>query len=361
MRKHYDPSPEKWFLREGKALAGIGQEGLKEIREKNVKTIVLPSVKDGLKLERLVPDSLCRLKAIPKVVELVIPGDIKIQGLTTTSGRDCWDFPNSETIKRLVFVGQTPINFYRYQRVFDESLESISIQESERFRSIDGVIYSKDRKNLVYYPRSKKNKKYIVPSCVKGIWCNAFRDVKYLEELVLPAGLEDISKEAFKNSSIKRIEIPGSVSFVFENAFDSCQLESLVLHEGIRWIGRNAFRECNPSEVKFPISLQSIEQNAFMNSKSAFIFQTDQIQIGIGAFYGITHTQLLAAGKHTRKKIIGTSFVAPIKKEDENQITRDSVINMIKILCGSEYPIDDNQTKNDLIALFNKIYEDFQN
>ena len=184
---------------------------VKEIRKNNIKSITLPTEINGHKIERLVFDCLSFLKEVPEVEELVIPGELKIQGLTTTEGRDCWDFPNTETIKHLVFIGKTVINFYRYNRVFDDSLESITIQESDRFISLDGVIYSKDGDSLVLYPRSKKDKKFIVPKCVTTIWGSAFRNVKYLEELVLPEGLKTIYKDNFRDCSIKTIDNPAGV------------------------------------------------------------------------------------------------------------------------------------------------------
>ena len=200
MQEKKEVSPGKWFRRKGNVIAGISTVGIKEIRSNHIKTLWLPTEIDGQKIDRLVFDCLACLKDIPEIEELVIPGELKIQGLTTTEGQNCWDFPNSETIKRLVFTGETKINFYRHIRTFDESLESITIQKSDRFVSRDGVIISKDKETLVYYPRNKRKKKYIVPSEVKGIWASAFCDAKNLEEVVLPEGLESISGHAFQES-----------------------------------------------------------------------------------------------------------------------------------------------------------------
>ena len=41
------PSPDKWFRRTGNALAGISNEGLKEIRKNNIKSITLPTLAGG--------------------------------------------------------------------------------------------------------------------------------------------------------------------------------------------------------------------------------------------------------------------------------------------------------------------------
>lgn len=213
-------SPSKWFRRTGNALAGITSIGKKTIHDEQVKVLSLPIEIDGVRIERLVFDCLTFLRDVPEIEELVIPAGLTIQGITTTEGRDCYDFPNSETIKHLVFTGKTEINFYRYCGRFDDSIEAITIQGSDRFVTIDGVVYSKDGSALVFYPRSKKDKKFIVPDYVTTIWGDSFQNVRYLEELVLPEGLKTIHNEAFRNSSIKKI---------FNPSQESCDTEGIEI------------------------------------------------------------------------------------------------------------------------------------
>lgn len=350
-----EASPNKWFRRSGNALAGFSSAGLKDIRNKHIKSITLPVEIDGCKIERLVFDCLSVLKEVPEVEELVIPGELKIQGLTTSDGRDCWDFPNTEIIKRLVFTGKTPINFYQHIRTFDESLESITIQESDRFVSYDGVIYSKDGKNLVYYPRSKKDRKFTVPASVTDIWSASFRNVKYLEEIVLPDGLDDISKEAFRDSSIKNINIPGGVTYIFENAFSKCKLDSVVLNEGTKWIDKYAFLECTADEVVFPTTLESIHVGAFSNSTSRFVFQTDAVMLDRGSFLNCKYTQFVGASKTMRRKIAVAGLHATLYLSPTYKATREEIINLIKTLCGEDYPIDKGASVEELKELFTSL------
>ena len=147
----------KWFRRSGNVLMGLSSAGIKEIHANKIKSLSLPVEMDGHRIERLVFDCLQCLKDVPEIEELIIPGELKIQGLTTTDGKDCRKFPNAETVKRLVFTGKTEINFYKHINTFDESLESISIEDSDRFATADGVVFSKDGKELVFFPRSKND------------------------------------------------------------------------------------------------------------------------------------------------------------------------------------------------------------
>lgn len=351
--------PAKYFRRSGNALAGISSAGIKEIKSKNIKSISLPTEIDGHKIERLVFDCLTCLKDVPEIEELIVPGELVIQGLTTTSGQYCYDFPNTETIKRLVFTGKTDINFYRHISTFDESLESITIQKSDRFVSLDGVVFSKDKTTLVYYPRSKRKKKYNVPSGVKEIRNSSFNHVKNLEEIVLPESLESVSKNAFQECSIKRIEIPGSVEIIWEDAFSSCELESVVLHEGLRWIDKGAFQGCTANEVIFPSSLERIGERAFSNSKSKFVFQTDDITVEKGAFSNCRYWQFAGASRKMRRIIIGTSFTDFPYLGSDQEVIRNDAINRIKILCGEEYQFNELMPVDELKVLFLQLLDEY--
>ena len=104
-------SPSIWFRRKANALAGLSNIGKKTIHDEKIKTLCLPLEIDGVQIDRVVYDCLTFLQEVPEIEELVIPAGLKIQGITTTEGRDLFDFPNSETIKHLVFAGKTEINF----------------------------------------------------------------------------------------------------------------------------------------------------------------------------------------------------------------------------------------------------------
>lgn len=64
----------------------------------------------------------------------------------------------------------------------------------------DGVLFTKDRKTLVYYPAEKKNKVYRIPKSVTHIEALAFARNPFLKEVVLPKGLKELGAGAFYNA-----------------------------------------------------------------------------------------------------------------------------------------------------------------
>ena len=75
-------------------------------------------------------------------------------------------------------------------------------QENPYFCSIDGVVYSKDKTELIYYPQSKDDKEFTVPFFVEKISDHAFYDVKYLEKVIMSEGVTHIGESAFSCSNI---------------------------------------------------------------------------------------------------------------------------------------------------------------
>lgn len=65
------------------------------------------------------------------------------------------------------------------------------------FCTIDNIIFSKDKKTLVYYPANIKKKKYVVPESVRKIAPLAFMENGWLRRVILPDYLEELGSGAF--------------------------------------------------------------------------------------------------------------------------------------------------------------------
>ena len=76
----------------------------------------------------------------------------------------------------------------------------------------DGVLFSKDKTQLVQYPLARGAASYTVPDGVEVIWCEAFASCTGLKELILPDGLKTLEPNAIRGSGIERIHLPASVS-----------------------------------------------------------------------------------------------------------------------------------------------------
>lgn len=77
-----------------------------------------------------------------------------------------------------------------FKNIFiQDDLEEISVsQDNKNYTSKDGILYSKDMRRLIAYPRSHKNLEYIMPSTVEET-CG-FLYVKNIKRLVLSDKLE---------------------------------------------------------------------------------------------------------------------------------------------------------------------------
>lgn len=124
----------------------------------------------------------------------------------------------------------------------NQSLKKITVTEkSLEYKSIDGIIYSKDGKCLVKCPITK-------------------------EHVNIPDAVESIGTKAFQNNhNISEIKFPQNVKKILSSAFDGCyNLKSIILNEGLQKIADNAFRG-NPNLrfVNIPESVEYIGANNF--------------------------------------------------------------------------------------------------
>ena len=105
-----------------------------------------------------------------------------------------------------------------------ENLQEINVTESNEFyRTIDGVLYTKDLKTIICYPAGKKNENFVIPSGVTNIGDYTFRDCKSLCEITLPPGVTNIGDYTFSGCyNLQEIALPPSVTRIGDNTFNWC-------------------------------------------------------------------------------------------------------------------------------------------
>ena len=127
-----------------------------------------------------------------------------------------------------------------------QKLEKIDISEDNAFfKDVDGVVFSKDGKSLVFYPRGK-NGNYIVPDGVESIGAFAFANCEGLTGLIIPSSVKDIGKSSFFNCRFLTFaELAYGVQSIGNGAFEGCvQLTSVDLPISVGSIGSNVFKDC---------------------------------------------------------------------------------------------------------------------
>ena len=111
-----------------------------------------------------------------------------------------------------------------------ESLESIIVDDNDSgFKSIDGVVFSKDGKLLLFYPSGRKGE-YTIPEGVTYIGSSSFYTCNNLTRIILSPTVETISGNAFSFcNSLKSLAISPSVTKIDYNVLDQCPNVSEII------------------------------------------------------------------------------------------------------------------------------------
>lgn len=132
------------------------------------------------------------------------------------------------------------------------------------YKSMDGVLYTKDGKTLITYPAGKADKNFAVPTGVEHV--RAFSYCAALESIYLPPSV--LTFEDFEHcESLKRITFDENCNTycIGDNTFEGCKsLTEIVLPNGMRTIAYNAFKNCESlMSVTLPVSITTIEAFVF--------------------------------------------------------------------------------------------------
>ena len=219
------------------------------------------------------------------------------------------------------------------------SLENINIDEANKwYTTVDGVLYDKDKTELINYPAGKKDSSYVIPEGIRTIREKAFYGCLNLCELTIPDSVTEIESGAFECSSLISDEY-GTIKYVDGWVVGSGHTANVVLKDGtrgiafeafscdeiiekvtmpdtVKYINAYAFENCtNLSEVLLSSSLENIESGVFFNCmKLADIVIPDSvISITSDAFL---NTALLDK-QNTPVKYVGKWVIAA---EDRDKI-----------------------------------------
>ncbi len=191
---------------------------------------------------------------------------------------------------------------------YDNTLMVVEVSENNKaFKDVDGVVYSKDGKTVVWFPAGKPYTAYNIPGGVTEIAPYAFVCARNIEQFVFPAGVEKISQTAFLNcTALKHLTVdennkyyssdngkilynkdktelifypPSNPTTTFsfvdgmkkigDYACFGCKfMYKAPVPEGVTEIGFDAFKYCDwLREAELPASLKIIGENAFADCK----------------------------------------------------------------------------------------------
>ena len=126
-----------------------------------------------------------------------------------------------------------------------DSLLNINIIEGNpEYSSVDGVVYNKDKSNLIYCPNGKTSVNIL--DSVDSIREYAFAWCEGLTSINIPDSIDNIGEGVFEGcESLTSITIPDNVRSIDSYAFAWCSnLTSIIIPNDIERIDSTAFKDC---------------------------------------------------------------------------------------------------------------------
>lgn len=134
--------------------------------------------------------------------------------------------------------------------------------------TVDGVLFSKPDRRLVFYPIAKENDQYTVPDGTQVIGKAAFSTCDALHSVTIPGSVTVIGDLAFNACRyLSYIGIPYGPTVIGSEAFSLCfSLKGIVIPGSVTAIGKGAFRACTHlTSVTIPDSVAEFGDNPFSN------------------------------------------------------------------------------------------------
>lgn len=135
-------------------------------------------------------------------------------------------------------------------------VKEIDIEDNPYFKSIDGIIYTKDGESLVLCP-SGRTKKVVIADGTKSIETSAFKDSK-VKSVICPDSLQNICCLAFNECpKLQHVDFGKGITLLGgmqRPVFHKCDsLKNVEFPSQIKYIGENLFSRCfNLSKIIFP-------------------------------------------------------------------------------------------------------------
>ena len=166
---------------------------------------------------------------------------------------------------------------------------------NKNYTSVNGVLFNKDKTELICYPAGKTDKSYIIPDSVISMGYSAFRSCVNLTRIIIPDSVTEIAvgNSAFQNcKNLMSITIPDGAISIGSYAFMNCEsLVSITIPGSVSKIGWDAFNGCtNLTSIAILGSVTEIADGTFWDCESltSITIPNSVTSIGDYAFGGCT-------------------------------------------------------------------------
>lgn len=181
-------------------------------------------------------------------------------------------------------------------------------KSSESYVAKGGVVYTKDKKTLVCYPKEKgydpesdeENPEFVyeIPNGTESIAPYAFMGADLVTEVKMPDTLKKIGSHAFFRAGLKKVNIPDSVKSVADYAFSEVQSARELSLGSVEKIGKLSFYAFGEEQLtaKIPDTLKEFDPDSFLCTGIRFAADKKYKAID-GALYSADGKTLLCLPK----------------------------------------------------------------
>ena len=201
------------------------------------------------------------------IKEYNIPDEYEIDGKTYPITKIA-DFGlcNAESLTKIT-IGKNIETIETWAMTNNQRLTEFVVDpENPYFTSVDGILFTKDMKTLIYYPPAKgiefdKYGNVVLETDKKTGWYS--NEPSY----VIPEGVETIRAKAFYKCYFVNVTAPDSVKRIEEKAFfRTSELENFKMPASIEFIGKDAFAyDDKLSTIEIGENIKQIDEYAFFN------------------------------------------------------------------------------------------------
>lgn len=249
----------------------------------------------------------------PFIYEVLADGTVKL--LSYTGGGSSVSVPETldgkpvSAIGEMAFAGQRDLQLVELPASVETldgsaflgavSLENIKIsEENPNFSEKNGVLFNASGKTLVAFPGARGGH-YAVPAGTTEIGKYAFAG-SALETVEL-TGVRTIGSSAFRESALRELTIPDSVTRVWAEAFCGCEaLVSVRIGSGLKSTAAGLFRGCTAlTRVEIPAGIRTLSEETFAGTgltEVTFPENSELNRIGENAFRGCKLVEVVLPG-----------------------------------------------------------------
>ncbi|EAY08968.1 surface antigen BspA-like [Trichomonas vaginalis G3] len=225
-----------------------------------------------------------------------------------------------------------------------EPLKTIECdEESEFFTSVNGILYTKDKKSLVFFPINY-SKSFTTPNFIENIGYYSF-GLSFIESITFTPNVKTIETYAFIGTQLKSLNLPSSINLNGFGQFQSCKsLNEITIENGVTSISSLCFMEANISSIVFPNTLRSIGLKAFAYCYNLIDVTIPRSVTSLGGGCFSSHTNITFEE--------GSPFI----RDDQNLIFNSRTVLSLCLSEKESYTIPE-----DVVLIHDNVFSDNNN